>query len=68
MGDALEALRIVTILASPAMPNNCQDVWHRLGMDGNVANQRIGIDTQWGRYHGGTSVTKGDPLFPRKKI
>jgi methionyl-tRNA synthetase len=68
MGDALEALRIVTILASPAMPKTCQDVWQRLGMVGNVADQRIGIDTQWGRYPGGTTVTKGDPLFPRKKI
>jgi methionyl-tRNA synthetase len=50
------------------MPETCQDVWQRLGMVGNVADQRIGIDTQWGRYPGGTTVTKGDPLFPRKKI
>ena len=66
--DALEALRIVTILASPAMPKTCQDVWRRLGMVGNVADQRVGADTQWGRYPGGTTVTKGEPLFPRKKI
>jgi methionyl-tRNA synthetase len=68
MGDALEALRIVTILASPAMPITCQDVWQRLGISGKVSDQRIGTDTQWGRYPGGTTVTKGEPLFPRKKI
>ena len=68
MGDALEALRIVTILASPAMPATTQDVWHRLGMSGQVSDQRVGTDTQWGRYPGGTTVTKGEPLFPRKKI
>ena len=67
MGDALEALRIVTILASPAMPKTCQDVWQRLGMVGEVSDQRVGADTQWGRYPGGTTVTKGEPLFPRKK-
>ena len=27
---------------------------------------RIEPDTAWGRYPGGTTVTKGDPLFPRK--
>ncbi|NQV97603.1 MAG: class I tRNA ligase family protein, partial [Acidimicrobiaceae bacterium] len=68
MGDALEALRIVTILASVAMPRTTQDVWQRIGMTGNVADQRIGTDTLWGRYPGGTTVTKGDPLFPRKKL
>jgi methionyl-tRNA synthetase len=68
MGDALEALRIVTILASVAMPATTQDVWQRLGMSGQVSDQRVGTDTQWGRYPGGTTVTKGEPLFPRKKI
>ena len=66
--ESLEALRIVTILASPAMPKTCQDVWQRLGMAGQVSDQRVGTDTQWGRYPGGTTVTKGEPLFPRKKI
>ena len=36
MGDALEALRIVAILASPALPQTCQTVWERLGLDGRV--------------------------------
>ncbi|MFM8835340.1 MAG: methionine--tRNA ligase, partial [Actinomycetota bacterium] len=68
MGDALEALRIVTILASPAMPETCQEVWRRLGLSGVVADQRLGTDTQWGRYPGSTKVQKGEPLFPRKKV
>ena len=66
MGDALEALRIVAILATPAMPTICQDLWERLGLPGQVADQRIGVDTLWGANHGGFLVTKGDPLFPRK--
>src|SRR5687767_14444708 len=34
LGDALEALRIVTILACPAMPSTCDEVWRRLGLSG----------------------------------
>lgn len=65
MGDALEALRLVTILASPALPGTAQVLWERLGLTGAVTDQRIGPDTEWGGYCGGVNVTKGDPLFPR---
>jgi methionyl-tRNA synthetase len=66
MGDALEALRLVTILAQPAMPTITQNVWERLGLSGLVADQRVPADVVWGQYPGGLPVTKGDPLFPRK--
>jgi methionyl-tRNA synthetase len=41
MGDALEALRIVSILASPAVPGSAQAVWERIGMPGQVTDQRL---------------------------
>ena len=66
MGDALEALRIVTILASPALPTTCQTVWERIGMAGEVLAQRLPDAAQWGGYPGGATVVKGDSLFPRK--
>ena len=66
MGDALEALRIVTVLASPALPATCQAVWQRLGLPGQVSDQRLPEAAAWGLYPGGTTVVKGDPLFPRK--
>jgi len=66
MGDALEALRIVTVLASPALPATCQAVWQRLGLPGQVSDQRLPDAAAWGLYPGGTTVVKGDPLFPRK--
>ncbi len=66
MGDALEALRIVAILASPALPSTCQAVWERIGMPGQVSDQRLPDAAAWGGYPGGSSVVKGDPLFPRK--
>ncbi|MEP6298669.1 MAG: class I tRNA ligase family protein, partial [Ilumatobacter sp.] len=68
MGDALEALRIVAILCSPAIPDTAQAVWERIGMRGRVDDQRLPDAAAWGRYEPGNTVVKGDPLFPRIKL
>ena len=68
MGDALEALRIVSILANPALPTTTQEIWNRIGLTGNIADLRINTDTKWGQYTGGTQVVKGQPLFPRLSV
>ncbi len=68
MGDALEALRIVAILCSPAIPDTAQAVWERIGMPGQVADQRLPDAATWGQYEPGREVVKGDPLFPRIKL
>ena len=65
MGNALEALRIVSILANPALPTTTQEIWNRIGLTGNITDLRINADTKWGQYTGGTQVVKGQPLFPR---
>ena len=67
LGNAVEALRIVAILVSPAVPHTAQRIWERLGLDGAVTDQRVPADTQWGAGPSGRTVTKGDPLFPRIK-
>src|SRR4051794_14931978 len=67
MGDALEALRIVTVLASPAMPESTAEAWRRIGLSGRPDEQRLPAAVEWGQYPGGLTVTKGDPLFPRIK-
>ncbi len=67
LGDALEVLRIVAILASPAVPDACAEIWRRIGCDGAVEDQRIPADTAWGGYVAGRPVTRGAPLFPRIK-
>ena len=68
MGDALEALRIVTILAFPAIPDTAREIWRRIGMTTDIEECRIGTDTAWGQYVAGHPVEKGDPLFPRRTI
>jgi methionyl-tRNA synthetase len=65
LGDALEVLRIVAILASPALPSTSAELWRRLGIDGAPTDRRVPEDVAWGGYPGGLSVTKGEPLFPR---
>jgi methionyl-tRNA synthetase len=67
LGDALEALRIVAILASPAVPHAAQAIWDRIGLPGRVEDQRLPEAAAWGGYPGGLPVVKGDPLFPRKQ-
>jgi len=67
MGDALEALRIVAVLAWPAVPRACAEVWRRLGLPGSPGEQRLPEAAAWGRYPGGLSVEKGAPLFPRRR-
>lgn len=68
MGDALEALRIVTLLAFPAIPDTAKEIWRRIGMTGNIEDCRIPTDTAWGLYSAGAPVEKGDPLFPRRTV
>jgi methionyl-tRNA synthetase len=65
MGDALEALRIVAVLAFAAVPETAQAVWERIGFTSDIAEQRLPGAADWGGYPGGLTVTKGDPLFPR---
>ena len=66
MGDALEALRIVCILAFPALPRTTREIWRRIGMPGDVESCLIPRDVAWGGYPAGSVVEKGDPLFPRR--
>jgi methionyl-tRNA synthetase len=70
MGDALEALRIVALLASPAIPKSSEEIWRRIGLTGAVGpldRQRLPAAAEWGGYPGGLPVEKGTPLFPRIK-
>jgi methionyl-tRNA synthetase len=67
LGDAIEAVRIVCLLAWPAIPQAASAAWARLGLAGSVADQRLPAASAWGGYPGGLPVAKGDPLFPRRK-
>jgi methionyl-tRNA synthetase len=65
LGDALEALRVVALLASPAIPASAAEIWARIGLQGSPTEQRLPEAAAWGGYPGGVPVVKGEPLFPR---
>ena len=67
LGSALEVLRIVALLINPAMPTTAAELWRRIGLEGGPGEQRLPAAAAWGGYPGGLVVTKGDPLFPRRK-
>ena len=68
MGDALEVLRIVAVLASPAIPGTSAEVWRRIGLPGGPTDETVPASVSWGGYPGGLAVEKGAPLFPRLKV
>jgi len=65
LGDALEVLRIVAVLVSPALVQTAPELWRRLGLPGAPASVRVPDGLAWGGYPGGLPVEKGAPLFPR---
>ncbi|HEY5110116.1 MAG TPA: methionine--tRNA ligase [Acidimicrobiales bacterium] len=67
MGDALEAIRLVAILASPAMPGVCEEIWRRIGQSGLPTDRTFAESATWGQYRAAHPVRKGAPLFPRIK-
>jgi methionyl-tRNA synthetase len=67
MGNALEAIRLVAILASPAMPKVCEEIWRRIGLRGTPTDEVFSSSTTWGRYRSDATIEKGTPLFPRMK-
>jgi methionyl-tRNA synthetase len=67
IGDCLETLRIVALLASPVIPNASAELWRRLGLPGRPEDQRVPDAAQWGLLPAGSKLEKGDPLFPRRE-
>src|SRR5579863_1913133 len=58
-----EALRIVTVLAHPVMPEATSKIWGQLGM-GAIEKFPL-ADLRWGQLHLGTKLGKVEPVFPR---
>jgi methionyl-tRNA synthetase len=65
IGDCLEALRIVALLASPAIPGAAAELWRRLGVPGRPEDVRLPEAVAWGGLPAGSRLGRGGPLFPR---
>ncbi len=58
-----DALRIVTALAHPVMPDATAKIWAQLGL-GDIRKFPL-ADLRWGQLHLGTKLGKVEPVFPR---
>jgi methionyl-tRNA synthetase len=65
IGACLEALRLVALLASPAIPHAAAELWRRLGLAGRPEDQRLPGAATWGSLPVGSPLERGAPLFPR---
>ncbi len=62
-----EVLRMVTVMVSPVMPSLLPKVWGQLGLTGR--DDLTSWDSlTWGGFPAGTTIDRGDPLFPRIDI
>lgn len=65
---AAEALRGTAVMLNPVMPSTAEKLWTSLGAEaglGALAAQTIATTADWGRLPAGSTVTKGEILFPR---
>ncbi len=60
---AAEALRIVTALAHPVMPDSTARIWSQLGL-GSISKVRLD-QLKWGQLGHATKLGKVEPVFPR---
>src|SRR5437660_1472430 len=58
-----EALRIVTALAHPVIPDSTTNIWAQLGL-GEIKQFRLS-DLNWGQLKLGTKLGTIEPVFPR---
>jgi methionyl-tRNA synthetase len=63
LNTAVEALRIVTALAHPVIPEATARIWGQLGL-GNI--QELSLrELAWGQINAGTRLGKVEAVFPR---
>jgi methionyl-tRNA synthetase len=60
----LETMRQVAIWVYPVMPERAQTIWNQLGIESDIAANRID-DLEWGGLQSGGRVQPGEPVFPR---
>ncbi|HEX2241169.1 MAG TPA: class I tRNA ligase family protein, partial [Actinomycetota bacterium] len=60
-----DALRLLALMTAPIAPRAAQELWTRLGQNGEVAECSYQDNLHWGLLRAGGKVSTGAPLFPR---
>jgi methionyl-tRNA synthetase len=61
---AAEALRIITALLYPILPQSAEKIWFQLGMPGHLDSARV-ADLHWGHLAVGQKLRAVEAVFPR---
>jgi methionyl-tRNA synthetase len=64
VAEAVEALRLVALLASPAIPNKSEEILERIGVDKGLSGHSR-ADLTWASASFPRELRQGPPLFPR---
>ena len=62
--SAAEALRIITALAHPVLPEATQQIWKSLGQPGRLGDFQLD-SLVWGGLKPGTPISKPESVYPR---
>jgi methionyl-tRNA synthetase len=67
LATAAEAIRIITALVYPILPDAAAKVWHQIGQGeiGEASKRAFLSDLQWGGLKSGTKFAEPAALFPR---
>jgi methionyl-tRNA synthetase len=67
LATAAEAIRVITALVYPILPDAAGKVWHQLGQGeiADAAKHAFLTDLHWGGLKAGTKFGEPAPLFPR---
>jgi methionyl-tRNA synthetase len=67
LSTAAEAIRVITALVYPILPDAASKVWQQLGQGSiaDAAKQAFLTDLAWGGLKPGTRLGEPSPLFPR---
>ena len=63
--NTADSIRALAVLLHPVMPATCETLWSALGMQSDIASEKISDVATWGQIAPGSRVTKGAVLFPR---
>jgi len=69
LATAAEAIRIITALVYPILPDAASKVWQQLGQGdiSDAAKQAFLTNVAWGGLKAGTKLGEPTPLFPRRE-
>ena len=63
--NTAEAMRMVTLLVNPFIPQSAEKMWAQLGMEGKPDQQTLSEADRWGLLPAGIRVNPGEQIFPR---